>query len=279
MDKQNGREVLTANDAPEVDGGRVDPSALSRAIDLLETATREEDPEQRIRIAKDALAISPECIEAWLLLAHEAAQDFAGAKEYLGQAVTAGDRLFADKMSQSSGDMWKYPQTRPYLQARTGLGQVLWELGDREKAIEVFQKTIQLNNADHQGVRYVLLKALFEMARYADADALLREYENEQSTVTLYGKLLTAFAEHGDSLLSRSAFLAAKRHNPYVLDFLLGLRVMPQKLPKTVTPASEDEAIRYVAAFGDSWEAVPDSLDYLKAQKKLRKDKEVRKNG
>lgn len=252
---------------------------VSRALEALQAAASEPDQEKRRQIGKQALAISRECVEAWLLLAHEALGDAQETKRCLEEAVAAGDRLFASRRSTWQGKFWSVPQTRPYMQARTGLGQVLWDTGEREQAVAILKETLVLNPTDHQGVRYVLLKALFELGQYAEASAIVEQYEAEKTTPMLYAKLLATFAVHGDSLLARSAFIAARKQNPYVLDYLLGLRVLPQKLPRQAKQGEESEAIRYAAVFGDVWEAADGVLAFARAQKKLRTDKDARKRG
>jgi len=252
---------------------------VTRALDVLQGATVEPDQEKRIQIGKQALALSRECVEAWLLLAREAVGDTAETKRCLEEAVAAGDRLFATRKETWRGKFWSVPQTRPYMQARTALGQVMWDTGEREEAIQVLEDTLALNPTDHQGVRYVLLKALLELDRYEQALELVSGYAEEQSTPMLYARLLTGYAVHGDSLIARSAFIAARKYNPYVLDYLLGLRVLPQKLPRAMKPGEESEAIRYAAVFGDVWERVSGVVDFLRSQKKLRTDKESRKRG
>ncbi len=252
-------------------------SKLSQAIDMLQTATGERTQEERVEIARQALAISPECIEAWLLLASDDSGELEDTRNYLQEAVEAGDRLFADKKQEWTGKFWQISRTRSYMQARSALGQVLWELEQYEEAIAVLQETLRLNPGDHQGIRHILLKALLDTSRYEEAANLLNSYEQEQTTLMLYGKLLTTFMLQGDSLMARSAFLAARKQNPFVLDYLLHLRTMPQKLPKQSDAGQESEAIRFSAAFGDTWESAEGAIDYLRAQKKLRQDKESRK--
>ena len=264
-------------DQVQKDQGDASRSKLSQAIDVLQTTTGEHTQEERVAIAQRALAISAECVEAWLLLARDDSEGYEDTRKYLQEAVNAGDRLFADKKQEWAGKFWQVPQTRPYMQARSSLGQVLWELEQYDEAIAVLQETLQLNPGDHQGIRYILLKALLDTSRYEDAASMVDIYDQEQTVLMLYGKLLTAYMLQGDSLMARSAFLAARKYNPFVLDYLLHLRMMPQKLPKQSETGQESEAIRYCAAFGDTWDNAEGAIDYLRAQKKLRQDKEARK--
>lgn len=250
---------------------------VGKAIDVLRTLEGAKDTEQRQHIAKEALAVSEDCVEAWMVLAQESTPELPKVKEYLQAAVDAGDRLFAEQRENWMGKFWQVPQTRPYMQARAGLAQVLWELDEKAAAIALLQETLPLNPADQPGLRYVLLKALLDEGRFEEADALLGQYSTEDSSTFAYCRLLCAFMMHGDSLLARSAFLDSKRKNAFILDYLLGLRVMPQKLPRDVKPGDESEAIRYVAVFGDAWEQAEGAIDFVRAQKKLRALKENKK--
>ncbi|MHB1628411.1 MAG: hypothetical protein ACYCVB_08550 [Bacilli bacterium] len=275
--KELSQKELSQKDQEPDGQGDAPRSKLSQAVAVLQTATGEHTQEERVAIARKALEVSPECVEAWLLLAGNDAEHLDDARNYLQEAVNAGDRLFAGKREEWMGKFWEISRTRPYMQARSALGQVLWELKRYDEAVDVLEETLRLNRGDQQGIRHILLKALLDTSRYEDAAALTDAYEQEQSTLMLYGKLLTAFMIQGDSLMARSAFLAARRHNPFVLDYLLHLRTMPQKLPKQSDTGQESEAIRYCAAFGDAWESAEGALSYLRAQKKLRQDKEARR--
>ncbi len=247
---------------------------VGAAIDVFRRAATEEDRDRRIAIIREALEVSQDCVEAWLALAQEFGDSLEQVRDYLQEAVKAGERLFANHLDEWKGKFWNVAQTRPYMQARMGLGQVLWELGERSAAVGLLKGTIELNPMDHQNVRYVLLKAYADLKQYDDALQLIEQYSEEQSTVMAYGKLLAAFAVYGDSLMARSAFLAARKQNAHVMDYILGLRQMPQKLPKTAQAGDEAEAIRYVAVFYDDFEEVDGIDDFLRAQKKRRGKKE-----
>ena len=48
--------------------------------ELMQTAWRERNPEARIKAAKDAIVLNPECATAYILLAEEEAVDIAEAE-------------------------------------------------------------------------------------------------------------------------------------------------------------------------------------------------------
>ncbi len=268
---------MMSEEVQQVDKNLENRKLVSKALDVLNQAAQEPEQEKRIAIAHEALNISKDCVEAWLLLANESSESLEDAAKYLGEAVAAGDRFFADRKEEWTGRFWQLSQTRPYMQARAGFGQILWEIGERATALDVLEETLRLNPVDHQGIRFVLLRALLELQQYEKAEQIANQYDAEQTTPMLYNRLLIAFAVHGDSLVARSVFLAARKANASVLDYLLGLRVLPQKLPKQSEPGRESEAIRYAAAFGDAYFAVPGLLDFLREQKKLRAQKDESK--
>ncbi len=250
---------------------------LTEALDVLSGMTGETSSERITEIARAALAVSEDCVEAWLVLAQQAADSPEAMRAHLESAVEAGDRLFAERKERLRGKFGALPEAQSYMQARFILGQALWDGGLHAQALEVLHTTLELHEADPQGVRYVLLKAMLDDKLYVDADNLLAQYPAEQSTVILYGRLLTNFVLHGDGLLARSAFLAARKYNPFVLDYLLGLRNVPQKIPTHGQPGDDAEAVRYALVFGETWDKVPGALDFVRTQKRIRLEKDVRK--
>jgi hypothetical protein len=53
-------------------GQAEDDTPLGQAQALLDRASEEPDEQRRVRLAKDALAISPDCADAYVLLAEHA---------------------------------------------------------------------------------------------------------------------------------------------------------------------------------------------------------------
>ncbi len=248
-------------------------SKLSQAIYLVQSASQEEDHERRIAIAKEAIALSEDCVEAWLFLAQQTDND-EEARNYLEKGVEAGDRLFGDKKETWKGQFWNHKQTHAYLHVRSSLAQVLWELEEYEKSVDILKESLVLNQIDQQGLRFVLLKALLDLERMEEVLQLIEDFEDEGSTIMLYAKVLASYVLFGDSPSSRSAFIQAKNRNPYVLDYLLKFRIMPRNFPKHFVPGTESEAIRYVAVFMESWENTEGAILYLRAQKKIRQHRE-----
>ena len=108
---------------------------LNQAQDLMYDAWESADPEQRIALAKKAIEISPQCADAYNLLAEESATTLDEALALYRQAVDAGkEALGPDGFTEYAGHFWGFHETRPYMRVRHGLGEALWAAGDKEGA-------------------------------------------------------------------------------------------------------------------------------------------------
>ena len=174
-------------------------SPSSRAEALLAEAHQARDPQRRVELAKEALAIWPDCADAYVLLAEHAPR----RKEALGlyeKGVAAGERaLGAEAFRANVGHFWGILETRPYMRARLGLAHVLWTLGRRDEAVQHLQDMLRLNPGDNQGVRYTLAGFLLFLDRDDDLARLLQQYPDEASAAWAYTQALLAFRQQGDT--------------------------------------------------------------------------------
>src|SRR5213078_3903422 len=106
----------------------------------------------RVALAHKALAISPLCADAYVLLAEEEAQSAAKALEYYRKGVEAGEQALGRKgFKEYAGHFWGFLETRPYMRARAGLAATLVQLGDVAGALAHYRDMLQLNPNDNQG--------------------------------------------------------------------------------------------------------------------------------
>src|SRR5262245_8594464 len=129
---------------------------LSQAQDLAYQAFGQRDPRQRVRLAREALQICPDCADAHVLLAEEADSRKEALTLY-EQGVAAGERaLGPEAFREQAGHFWGLLPTRPYMRARQGLAFSLWKAGRRDDAVGHLQDMLRLNPNDNQGIRYTL---------------------------------------------------------------------------------------------------------------------------
>lgn len=251
-----GRTVddITAGDRPR------DPLAQAQELmyDAWETPTKRD----RIRKAEAALDISPDCADAYSLLAEEKARSAAEARAYWEEAVKAGERALGEKFAEYEGHFWGFHETRPYMRARAGLAWTLWHLGRRDEAFAHWREMLRLNPGDNQGIRYVLLSRLLEAGDDAGAGALLDDYDDAAAS-WLYDRALWLYRTEGESPAARAALREAIEQNPHVPDYLLGKKKRPVRPPETVGWGDASEAKAYAFDGLAAWRATEGARGWL----------------
>jgi tetratricopeptide (TPR) repeat protein len=248
-------------------------SPLDKAQDLMYDAWGAKG-NQRVKLAKQALAISEDCADAYVLLAEETAKDPKQAKDLYEKGVAAGERAikaqFGEAIFEEDPDFfWNVMETRPYMRALEGLAISLWELEDHTKAIEIYQQMLKLNPNDNQGVRYVLASCLLKKERHEELEKLLEEYNEDASAEWAYSRALLAFRKEGDGKTSNSLLKAAIKSNRFVPDYLIGNKRMPTVPPAYMSHGDDSEAINYAVSGKTLWQDTPGAIEWL--QTNIRK--------
>ena len=244
-------------------------SDLDRAQEMMYQAFETSSTGEQVRLARKALEISPDCADAYVLLA-EHATNLDESMELYQQGVAAGERaLGKEAFKEYAGEFWSLLETRPYMRARQGLAQCLWESGRREEAVEQFQEMLHLNPNDNQGVRYSLVTLLLDLDRNDDLRRLLEEYENDASAEWAYARALLAFREEGDSSLASKLLAKAVKVNKHVPAYLLGNKPLPSETPPYITMGGADEAVSYTMGNRRVWLNTPGAISWLRKSLKI----------
>lgn len=223
-------------------------SATELAQDIIYDAWEASSRKERIKLAREALSISPDCSDAYNLLAEEEARSIEEAKEFYQKGVEAGRRALGEKMfKEDYGHFWGYVPTRPYMRSRAGLMECLWKPGSYDEAIGHAREMLKLNVSDNQGIRYILIAYLAELGRYDELEKFMKkgDYWNDCAAERVYTKALLAFVKTGDSKIAQNELKAALRLNKYVPDYLTGKKAVPEILPDRITMGGEDEDYCY----------------------------------
>jgi tetratricopeptide (TPR) repeat protein len=239
---------------------------LDRAQELMYRAWEETNPAKRIALAHQALSISADCADAYVLLAEEEADTVGRALDYYQQGVSAGERaLGPDYFREFAGEFWLLMETRPYLRARKGLADTLWQMNRRDEAIEHYREILRLNENDNQGVRYLLADLLLHLDRDDEVASLLnaKPYRDDWSATWLYTRALVEFRKGGASARAKKALGNALEENPHVPAYLAGRKRIPRDLPGLVGWGDEREAIAYAADHLNHWRRTPGAIEWL----------------
>lgn len=245
-----------------------DETPLERAQDIAWDAWDTPDRRKRISLAKKALAISPLCADAYVLLALSEARTSDDAIALYRKGVEAGEKALGKRAFRDDvGDFWGILETRPYMRARHGLATALWETGSHDEAVAHYEALLTLNPNDNQGVRYLLIDCLLIQGRDDEAHALLERYKDDGSCYWLWAGALALFRRSGNSDVAREALISARTTNPHVTDFLLRKKKLPRSSSDYVSWGGEDEAAAYVSHTGaTAWQSTPGALAWLEAE-------------
>jgi tetratricopeptide (TPR) repeat protein len=239
--------------------------ALFQAQDLMYEAF-EAQGARRVALAREALEISPDCADAYLLLAEETASSVEEARDLLEQGVAAGERaLGLEPFEEDVGHFWGILETRPYMRARAALAETLWALDRREEAVEHQRDLLRLNPNDNQGLRYRQAEWLLWLERYEELDELFAAYEDDAAAAFAFTRALATFRREGDSADARRLLEEAREVNPHVPAYLSGRKKLPKQLPDYVGFGDESEAIDYAYGAAASWAVVPGALAWLES--------------
>ena len=165
---------------------------LERAQEIMYDAF-EARGRSRIKLARRALTITPDCADAYGLLAART-NNMDKARDLLKQAVAAGERAVRSLGIDVGKIAWGDVRCRPYLRARFALAGVLKGFGEVEDALREFVEILQTDPDDHQGVRYELLTLLLMLEKDREAHALL---EISPAKVALCGPTRTRCSPTG----------------------------------------------------------------------------------
>ncbi|MBS0171980.1 MAG: hypothetical protein JSR62_16660 [Nitrospira sp.] len=243
-----------------------DAEKLEQAQVLISKAWEATTARQAAALARQALAMSPDCADAYTVLAESEARSAEDACLLYQQGVDAGRRHLGETVfAQQAGYFWGLIETRPYMRARQGLADCLWVLGRKQDSIAHCEALLELNPGDNQGIRYGLLNRYLAVEDDIGAQELFHRYAEDSSAAFLWSRVLLDL-RRGDRVTAQQHLQTAIQRNPHVADYFTGKRNPPARLPERFTPGDRHEAALYFAGFAEAWLASSDAMEWLMDQ-------------
>ena len=243
-----------------------------KAQELIVTAFESNDPKKQVEVARKALKIDPDNVDALVILAEHASTDVFQAISGYRKAIQAGERsLGEDFFREHEGHFWAIHETRPYMRAMEELAGILRSVSRSqgvlatvdEEVLAIYQKMLRLNPGDNQGIRYKLLYFLLEQGKDKDAESLYNEYLDDHSAWWIYGRALLDFRKYGDTDVSRKSLRKAIRYNKYFPLYLLGRKRFPASPPGHYGVGDANEAAYYMNTSFHIWQATPNAIRWI----------------
>lgn len=243
-------EPCYADSLPPEEDSEV-PAEMRLAFELA-TAALGSFGRQQIHLARRAVALWPDCLDAWLVLARRAL-DLESARDLYVKAVAAGERLLPGIERQAEPvDEEEQRSIATYCWARSGLARTLWSLGDREAALDHLRWLLTVAPDDRSS--WYVAHALLALGRDEEAGDVLARYA-DLGPDWLYVRALLTFRREGDSQAARRQMAAALAGDRDLGRQLLG-NVPPEEL-EDPSPAVSCEEV---------WAETPGALEALRAE-------------
>lgn len=243
------------------------PSIEGPADEILIDAWDAETPAQMVKLARKALSIDLNAIDAYNILGIHAAS-LAEKIALFREACLIGEDLFAPLLDDEDMAWWGFIGTRPWMRAQHNLGLALLEAEDLDGAAQIFKFLIALNENDNQGIRYLLLRICAETGNYDDCRNLFGIYTEDFSIEFPATKLLIELskAKPKKDLSPLLGEIAAS--NSHLLAALKKAATSGKWPAKTrsdyITLGSKQHASSYLAEFKNAWTRKPRILaNYL----------------
>merc|ERR1712241_1503399 len=152
--------------------------------ELMQTAWRERNQDARIKNAKEAIALNPECATAYILLAEEEAVDISEAEIKLREAyrIAEANHRRSQQLQHQSNllESQHRRDTNVMIYIRRRLAMCARKLGKLKEAVKMFKDLTKevppIMNV--LNIHENLLEALLEMGNYADVQAVLAKYDD-----------------------------------------------------------------------------------------------------
>ncbi|MDQ0199053.1 SEC-C metal-binding domain-containing protein [Neobacillus ginsengisoli] len=218
---------------------------------------------QRYKLAKEAMKLDPNCVDAYLILAEGAASLEEAAGMYETGMNVGKKELGKAFFKENKGHFWGLIETRPYMRAKFHYGEALYQLGKNEEAIRQYEELLELNPNDNQGARYSLFISYMEKGDLQNARHLLEKYE-EGTAQGLYNQVLLELYEKGFTTKAKKLLKEAKKQNKYVVAFLTEKKRLPKQMPDYYGWGDENEAVIYTDSHLDLWKRVEGIQEWLK---------------
>ena len=266
MEQIDLAELLNSMSVPKAE------TPQEKARELIYTAYETSDPKKMVAIARKALKLDPDNVDALVILAEHTTTNVFEAIDGYRRAIAAGERSLGEEFFKANeGHFWAIHETRPYMRALEELAGILrsvsYECGGSEnldnEVVTIYQKMLRLNPGDNQGIRYRLFYRLLEVGRDEDAEKLYKDYSDDGSAWWMYGRVLLDFRKSGDTAKSRKSLKEAVKYNKHFPLFLLGRKRFPATPPGHYGIGDANEAAYYMNDSFEIWQKTPDIMEWL----------------
>jgi tetratricopeptide (TPR) repeat protein len=235
-------------------------TSQEQAVYLVEQAAAEPGHRMHVRLARMALELDPDNIEAYVELA-EASNDLEERRRMYAQGMEIGRRVLTDKQIRRPGrDEQVILRRASYLEAWAGLAVVLSQMGRYKEAVEQGMALLDADPKDETELCYILVPCLLLLGRDKQAEEVWNRFASDESPVWLFAGALVALRRKGQTEEAADRLREAIEDDDRLGEYLAGGPVDTQEEEEA---AALEEGIDFTQEDAEQMEAARDSLAAL----------------
>ncbi len=274
--KFNSADEINARLAELTEGGRISEMANTwkqddpkwRAQELAYDALETDDIKEALWLVSEALKLDPDCTDANRLMVALLPVEPGNRVRLMREVVEKAERnLGKSFFEENTGHFWGTIATRPYMRAKQHLGELLAGAGEREEAAGIFERMLELNPNDNQGMRYPLVGLYLFANQPAAAASVMARYPDEERIMGSFawGRVMERWLS-GELVEAEAALERARKVNPFVEKYILGTRKAPDQAPEYYRRGDETEAQVCAKELGGAWQRHPAFREWLRSR-------------
>jgi tetratricopeptide (TPR) repeat protein len=238
--------------------------ALEAANAIVDEALTRSSRISRLRQARLALRICPECARAYVVLGNLGSKNEQQAHDLFRLGMRAAERaLGRQAMKRWAGRFGEIPDTRDYMDTRLGLANALWLMDRQHEALPHYRELLALDPVDTAGVRFILLFYSIAMFDSTLTEELLTRYPDDTYAEWLYSTALYRYRRDGDRVAARRVLREALEANRHIAVYLLRKEMPTRDQRYPDDPGTEGEAMVYVDENDALWDMTPGAREWL----------------
>jgi len=220
-----------------------------------------EKPADSPELARKALALDGECVDAQTLLVRlEQPSPRLQARQLRLISSRAEAKLGTLFLQQHRGHLWDRAEARPFLRAKRALAEALEKAGRPVEAILHLEAMLILDPDDPLDARTALIRCYLASGQLKPLEEFLRR---EPESAFIAWTTVLARLKARNEKAAHKALDHARRLNPLVEAFLTGRQKQPRRLKEHIDPGSPEEAVQVLKRFGEVWNNDREALYWL----------------
>lgn len=240
--------------------------------DLLFEAYDEPVKSKAIKLAKQALEINPDNIDAENFITKFETNTIKKLGKYRETLDKEQAKLEKEDFfnKENIGIFWGLMETRPYMRTKHCYMLTLMELGRYTEAIKQGEELLKLCESDNQGIRYLIMGLYAVLERFDECEKIYNSYSDD-STFMLF-PLSIMYYKKGDYKKSKKILKVIQENNEYILEYLKQkIKFTKVKIDNiedkgTYSWGSEAEAYFVVKDYKYLLEAAPTFIEFIERE-------------